>query len=119
MISTIRGAEEVYKDENIKNIHKDELWIWIPMVDIAIEHLKSFLNQFQKSEELQNNDLEIEYLGQNQKELEQIFSESFLKITKKITKLKEPLPLVILKYNAASINSRKSMIAPYLPNRIN
>ncbi len=49
MISTIVSAEEVHKGINGSYPHKDELWIWIPEGENAIERLKTFLNNFKNS----------------------------------------------------------------------
>jgi hypothetical protein len=114
MISTIRGANEVFKGTKVKYKHKDELWIWLPGTEIAIEHLKSFLTSFSRSEEIINNDLYIEFFGDNYERFEQVFAESFLKV--KMKKVHKKLNLAVLYYNAGSINSRKSMVSPYLPN---
>ncbi|PIS02032.1 MAG: hypothetical protein COT85_07790 [Chlamydiae bacterium CG10_big_fil_rev_8_21_14_0_10_42_34] len=116
MTSTIVSAEEVYKGSAEKYRHQDELWIWISEREIAIEHLKQFLNKFQASPGLQKNDLEVEFLGSNADDLASIFKESFLDIPHK--KLKKNLPIAVLKYKAATLNSRKAMVSPYLPKRV-
>lgn len=113
MISTIVSAEEVYKGTVGKYSHQDELWIWIPQKDVAIEHLKRFLNLFQASAGFKNNQLEVEFLGSNADELSLIFKESFMTIPQK--KSKEDLPIAVLRYNAGTLNSRKSMVSPFLP----
>lgn len=114
MTSTIVNAEEVYRGTVGKYSHKDEMWIWVPKEEIAIEHLKSFLNAFQRLPRLKNNLLEAEFLGANGEELASIFKESFLEIPMK--KLKKNLPIAVLKYRAGSLNSRKAMVSPYLPS---
>jgi len=116
MISTIVSAKEVYEGKPCKHSHKDQLWIWIPQTGLAIEHLKRFLNSFQESEQIKNNDLSVEFLGKNGKELKQIFAESFFDIEKIENDI--GLPIAVLYYNAGSINSRKAMISPYLPTLV-
>jgi len=113
MMSTIVSAEDVYKGITSKPSHKDELWIWIPKDDLAIERLKAFLNAFQSSPGLKNNPIEIEFMGDEGKELEQIFKESFQPASYKQSK--SPLSIAILRYNPGSLNSRKAMVAPFLP----
>jgi hypothetical protein len=115
MISTIVSAEEVYRGKTAQHKHKDEMWIWIPNTELAVEHLKSFLNNFQNSAGLKNNTFEVEFLGSNKEELSRIFKESFLEIPLK--KKKKDLDIAVLRYKAGSINSRKAMISPYLPKR--
>jgi hypothetical protein len=113
MISTIVSAEEVYKGKIESYAHKDEMWIWIPSEDLAIEQLKHFLNHFQKAPGLKENPMEVEFLGENAAELSLVFKESFFDIPQKISK--RNLPIAILRYKAASINSRKAMVSPFLP----
>jgi len=116
MISTIVSAKEVYEGNACKYSHKDQLWIWIPETGLAIEHLKRFLNSLQESEQIKNNDLSVEFLGENSEELKQIFAESFFDIKKAVNNI--GLPIAVLYYNAGLINSRKAMISPYLPTLV-
>ncbi len=113
MISTIVSAEEVYRGSNKPYNHFDEMWIWIPESEVAIEHLKSFLNAFQNSPAMKNNRLEVEFLGTNAEELARIFQESFLDIPQK--RKKRDLNIAVLRYRAGTLNSRKALISPYLP----
>ncbi|MBX7066791.1 MAG: hypothetical protein K1X28_06135 [Parachlamydiales bacterium] len=115
MISTIVSAEEVYRGSTGKYRHKDEMWIWIPDEEVAIEQLKRFLNAFQNSNAVKNNSFELEFLGANADELARIFKESFIEIPK--VKRKKDLPIAVLRYKAGTLNSRKAMISPYLPKR--
>ncbi|MCI0382144.1 MAG: hypothetical protein L0207_03715 [Chlamydiae bacterium] len=116
MISTIPSADDLFSGKKKNYTHKDELWIWIPSTEQAIEHLKSFLNSFRSSPQVVKNELEVEFLGKNAEELEQIFKESFLPVPRKV--VQNNLPVAVLKFNAGSINSRKAMIAPYLPKLV-
>lgn len=113
MISTIVSADEVYKGGVEKYKHQDELWIWIPDSEVAVERLKRFLTVFQFSPGLKVGPVEVEFLGSNAKELAQIFRESFSKIEHKVAK--GDLPIAVLKYKAGSLNSRKAMVSPFLP----
>lgn len=115
MISTIVGADEVYKGKNGHHYqHKDELWIWAAHTEVGVEHLKRFLNAFKASAEIIDNDLEVDFLGDNTKELELVFKESFIGDIPMHSK-DCGIPIAVLKYKAGSINSRKAMISPYLP----
>ena len=119
MISTIPTAEEVYADNIGHYSHKDELWIWVPSTQLAHDHLIAFLNAFQSAPEMINNTMNVEFLGSNATDLEQIFSRNFIKIPMKINADKsKDLPIAVLHFDAGSINSRKSMITPYLPHLI-
>lgn len=113
MISTIVSAQEVFKGAVEKKTHRDELWIWCPQTESAVEHLKQFLNAFQQSPGLVNNPLDAEFLGENADELMQIFRESFREIPLK--KSDGHLPMAILRVNPGSLNSRKALVSPFLP----
>jgi hypothetical protein len=115
MISTIAGAEDLFAGREGDYKHKDELWIWISFTEQSIEHLKGFLNAFRSSPQIQKNGLSVEFYGERAKDYEQIFEESFLPIPKKVVSEKGALLIVVLKYRAGLINSRKAMISPYLP----
>ncbi len=114
MISTIVNADEVYQGTAGQYTHKDELWLWIPNEEIAIEHLKHFLSAFQFSLGLKDNPLTIEFLGANAADLAHIFKESFLAVPS--SQLKKGVPIAVLKYKAGSLNSRKAMVSPFLPS---
>lgn len=113
MISTVRGADEVFKGEYLPYDHLDELWIWLPPKDGAIEHLKSFLNAFSNLSQVQQNAKEVEFLDLQQNELQQIFKESFLPV--KFIENDKGLNIAVLRYTAGAINSRKNYITPCLP----
>jgi hypothetical protein len=113
MVSTIPGAEELYDGKSEHYPHQDELWIWIPSTETAVEHLKSFLSSFRLMPQVADNPMEVEFLGDNSKELKQIFEESFKSIPCK--SVKEKMPIAVLRFKAGSINSRKALISPCLP----
>ena len=114
MVSTIVSAEEVYHGTVPVHPHKDELWIWVPQEEVAIEHLKRFLASFQFSPGLKDNPMEAEFLGENAEELAMIFKESFTDVPKVIGK--KGLSIAILRFKAGSLNSRKAMVSPFLPS---
>jgi hypothetical protein len=114
MISTIRSAEELYQGKKTSHPHLDELWIWSPLTETAIEHLKDFLSQFRNSPAMKGAEVEVELLGSQAKELKQIFEESFQPASFKISK--EEISLAIIRFPAGLLNSRKAQISPYLPH---
>ncbi len=114
MISTLPGAEALYAGKATDFSHKDEIWIWIPSHEIGIEHLKSFLSHFRAAPCVIDNQMEVELLGDNAKELKQIFEESFAKTPIKTASQK--MPIAVLRFKAGTINSRKAQISPYLPS---
>ncbi|HSX14251.1 MAG TPA: hypothetical protein VLE96_07540 [Chlamydiales bacterium] len=113
MISTVASADEVCSGKATEYLHKDEMWIWIPDQELAIEHLKRFLNGFQLSPGLKNNPLEIELIGPKAQEYHTYFKTSFIEVPMKQMKGKQSL--IIIRYKAGSLNSRKAMISPFLP----
>ncbi len=114
MLSTIAGADEIYKGNIGQYPHKDELWFWIPGTETSIQHLKNFLNAFKSAPQVSETEFELLLLGENGKEFEQIFIESFIPIS--IHKESQKLPMAIMRFKAGLLNSRKAMISPYLPN---
>lgn len=118
MVSTIAGAEDLFAGIEGEYTHKDELWVWIPFTEQSIEHLKSFLNAFRSSPQIRKDGLSAEFYGERARDYEQIFTESFLPIPKKIETGENALPIAVLKYRAGLINSRKAMISPYLPRLV-
>ena len=64
-------------------------------------------------------EIEIEFFGPNGKELSKIFNESFLSCAHHFAKEKgRGQSLAIIRFPAGTINSRKAMISPYLPQLI-
>ncbi len=119
MISTVTSADDLFKGKEISYWHLDELWIWIPNVELAVERLKLFLSSFKSSPwSGRVKKIMIEFLGEHAEELSLVFKESFIKtpgrVETKISKEKN-LPLAILCFDAGTLNSRKGQIAPYLP----
>jgi hypothetical protein len=113
MISTIASAAEVRSGKPLAYDHLDELWIYIPMTEMSISHLKLFLSAFSMCPSLVKEGLKVEFLGKNGKELSLIFKESF--IPAEFIFNEYDIPVAIIHYRAGSINSRKSQISPYLP----
>ncbi|QVL55430.1 MAG: hypothetical protein KFB95_08995 [Simkaniaceae bacterium] len=113
--STVASAQQLFKGGKISYNHHDEMWFWVPHTELAIEKLKLFLSGFKGSPAAQRLEFELELLGNNARELSQIFKESFLPIKHHLPETPSDLPIAILRYSAGGLNSRKAMIAPYLP----
>lgn len=115
MISTIVSADEVYQGLEGAYSHLDELWIWIPEEDeIAVERLKRFLNTFRTAYDYKTNQMKVEFGPGRGEEFALLFSDSFPDLPQQI--LKKGSPLVTLRFQAGTLNSRKAMIMPYLPS---
>ena len=115
MISTIAGAEDLYKGSSGHYTHHDELWIWIPFTESSIEHLKSFLSAFRTAPPLATHPFSAFFLGSRAKEYAHIFSESFLPLEHQEQMDRGELSFTILKFKPGLLNSRKAMITPFLP----
>lgn len=116
MISTVPGADEMHSGGDLRFSHQDELWIWIPETEEGASHLQSFLEAFRRSTPIANAEMEGEFHGESAKRHQAIFRESFKPI-RTIADSEEtiPAPVIILRYEAGLLNSRKAMISPYLP----
>lgn len=114
MVSTIVDAEQVYKGGEAKHTHKDELWIWIPRNAAASDLLKRFLGVFTASPGLKHHPLEVEIFGEKADELARIFQEGSERIVQKVTHTKGP-SIAVLRFDPGLLNSRKSMVTPFLP----
>lgn len=119
MISTISSADEVYHGTISKDQHRDEIWLWVPPTPEGYERLTRFLSAIQNSPEMENNTLSLELPGVNAEKLDLIFKQNFRKIPQKqVTGASDGLPIAILRFDPGSMNSRKSMITPYLPKQV-
>jgi hypothetical protein len=121
MTSTIPSAEEVYSFTPVDYAHQDELWFWRPSTQTGYEHLSLFLSNFQNAAEVKNNEMSVEFHGENTEELKEIFRRNFslakpVEWSQPRNEFKQPVAIV--KVKAGSINSRKAMISPYLPKLI-
>jgi hypothetical protein len=114
MISTIVDAEQVYQGTEPKYTHKDELWIWIPSNSSAEDLLKRFLSIFVGSPGLKHHPLELELVGERAEELSRIFKEGCDAVPQKVTVSDGPT-IAILRFSPGLLNSRKSMVTPFLP----
>ena len=114
MISTIASADALFAGNTPTYEHFDELWLWIPPIELAAGKLKLFLNAFKSSSRVTHLTMRVALLGENAEELAQIFQESFLPVDTEIAS-KKTLPLAIIYFNAGMLNSRKAMIAPCIP----
>jgi hypothetical protein len=121
MISTIAGADEVHTANFGAWNHQDEMWFWVPPTQQAMERLTFFLNGFLSTPAVQTNDMTVSFLGENWRELEQIFAQNFPKAKREPVNHEKPpkgLPIAVLRLKPGTMNSRKAMITPYLPRLV-
>ncbi len=120
MISTIASADDIYHATDNEYPHKDEIWFWLPDTEQAQSHLAIFLGAFQGASEVKDQKMELEIRGHSATKWQEIFYRNFSALNKDKTLLKPTTAenIIVLKFKAGSINSRKSMISPYLPKLI-
>ncbi len=116
MLTTISSAQELFEGKEIIYKHLDELWIWIPETDLAVEHFKRFLSGFKGLPAFEDFDFSVEFYGKNAKKLSQIFKESFKSIPHHLPLETGHIPVAVMRFKAGLLNSRKALLAPYLPN---
>ncbi len=114
MITTIASADEVYQGKTGNWKHQDELWIWAAPSQMGSLHLVNFLNAFMLCPAIQQNEIQVDFLGKNAQELDLIFSQNFPKATRQ-KHVEQNLPIAVLRFKAGILNSRKAFITPYLP----
>lgn len=118
MISTIASADEVYKSQIGPYQHQDELWFWTPPTRQGYNHLNSFLAGFQYGVKNLRTELSLEFLGSPPQEFIAIFSHHFPDVPVEKTFTHMHSFMAILRFQAGALNSRKSMITPYLPRLV-
>lgn len=119
MMSTVASAEEVYHNQTEPYKHQDELWFWIPQTLQAHDHLNSFLGNFQSIlQGLKDHHMFVEFSGPYLEEYSHLFQRNLPFITQKIDKTNQGLPRVILHFRAGTLNSRKSMVSPFIPRLV-
>lgn len=114
MISTISSADEVYRDQIGPYPHKDQLWIWIPSTVYSFSHLNTFLTGFEHGLKNLKSSFSVEFSSSVSDEFKETFSRYFSNITQVIHANGDPF-LAILHFDAGILNSRKTMITPFLP----
>lgn len=119
MVSTIPNADDVYKEGTKNHSHKDYLWIWAPHAPQAIAHLTYFLNAFKNCAELRSNHIQFQVLTDEKADVdyEGLLKHHFLSCPSfKSSKIHKKMPVIILSFDAGTLNSRKVHITPFLPN---
>lgn len=115
MISTLASAKQLYTASACKHMHSDELWIWIPNCESSIEHLQFFLTTWQQLPELEKRITSIEIYGKDSDIYERILTQSFSEKLNITQFTKHKFSICIIYYSAGCMNSRKTMISPFIP----
>lgn len=116
MISTVASAEEVYRQNFNNYSHQDELWLSTDGSSEGLQQLGYFLKGFQKVLQPILETVSVELIGSDTESLEKEAREHFNSLKLSESSQKEPAILVI-RFKAGSVNSRKSMISPFLPKK--
>lgn len=115
MISTISSAEEVMVDQLGPYDHQDELWVWSAQTPVGQTHLSTFLANFYQGVGKSLSKFSLELIGEPSHELVQLYSSLLPGIKVVINKKGSADAVAVLKYEAGKLNSRKTMISPFLP----
>lgn len=115
MISTLASAKQLYTGKCSQHPHNDELWIWIPDYETSIEHLQFFLTTWKQLPELEKNIISIELYGKDSSIYEPVLKATLFDNLNITHFPKHKFSICIIYYRAGSMNSRKTMISPFLP----
>jgi hypothetical protein len=117
MISTIAGAKEVFENKIGPYQHQDQLWLWCPNHERAIDHLIHFFRGFRYAKELEKLPIHAIIYSQNNRIPLDLLEQHFIAQTVDIVKIEEKEGfLIVLKFAPSKLNSRKAVISPYLPS---
>jgi hypothetical protein len=118
MICTIPSADEVFKGKIGPYSHQDQLWIWTPETSSGYHHLNSFLAGFVSNIQHLTEGIQLDFLDSPPQEFVNILSHHFYATPKQTLAMGLTMPMAVLQFKAGTLNSRKSMISPYLPRLI-
>lgn len=113
MISTLESSGETDKKSHA---HKDALWIWTAPTSMGLDHLTRFLSAFQYLSVFQQHPPHVTLYGARGREWQEVFAQNFKIATRvELAKKEEKQTFAIIHYPSGIINSRKTMISPFLP----
>lgn len=117
MITTLSGAHEAYHGATSPYQHCDELWIWIPSTEVAMGRLAAYLRGFSKAPEVAHQEIQVELMGPESRELRVLFENHFPRTQwREENQDRADQTMAVLRFGAATITSRKTSITPYIPN---
>ncbi|MFZ4772994.1 MAG: CBS domain-containing protein [Chlamydiia bacterium] len=103
MVTTVEGAEDLFKGIKPKHVHQDEMWLFADLSDEGISQLAYFLTTF----------LALHL----KKKIEAFVPKEFKKICEEVMEIpfiEHASPWITFKFEAGAITSRKKDIAPCL-----
>ena len=116
MISTIASAEEVYRNQIGPYSHQDEWWLWVPSLQQGYNHLNGFCAAIQTTLQGIKEGMWLELLGSPSEDFTKIFVRQFPWLPIKTGAISIEPAMAVLHFEAGKLNSRKSMVTPYLPH---
>ncbi len=116
MITTVAGADEVYRGCSGEYSHSDELWLFAAPTDEAYDRLGGFLSAFRAAPELLMGSISVEILGDKSGKLAEVLTHHFRGALSAKGSEEAQAPLAIIRFPAATITSRKGCITPYIPS---
>lgn len=120
MVSTLESRlkqHEVNAEVNEEaEAAEDGLWIWAAPTTMGMDHLTRFLSAFQHLPVFQQHPPRVTLYGTKSREWQELFTQNF-RITKSIQveSKEESRTYAIVQYSCGLVNSRKTMISPFLP----
>lgn len=110
MISTLTKTTEDHRE-----IY-DSLWIWTPPTSVGLGMLARFLNAFQTLNVFQKYPPTVALYGKNSKEWQELFTQNFKAAPSiQMENQEDKRTYAIIHYPCGAVNSRKTMISPFLP----
>lgn len=94
---------------------EDGLWIWAAPTSVALDHLTRFLSAFQHLALFQKNLPRVTVYGPKAREWQEIFMQNFRVAQSIQIEPQGSRTFAIIHYPCGLLNSRKTMISPFLP----
>jgi hypothetical protein len=91
------------------------LWIWSSMTPRACEHLIHFLRGFRYAKEVEKLTFDIEVFGKETGIVHDLLKQNFTFENLVETSSELEGALMVFKFQAGMLNSRKAAISPFLP----
>lgn len=115
MVSTIASAEEMYQGKPATHRHQDELWVWIPSSPVALRHLANFLSRFYENGKNVLSPLHIRLPSEGILSDRSVFERALPELRREQIDTDASRTIAVIYVPPGSINSRKSMITPFIP----
>lgn len=116
MISTLESFKSASSIEKQRSEQEDALWIWAAPTSMGLDHLTRFLSAFQYLSVFQKQPPHVTLYGPKSREWQELFRQNFKVATDiQLSQRDVKQSFAIIHYPSGSVNSRKTMISPFLP----